>query len=399
MVVPLLWGLLGALAIAISRVTGAAVFAWVGYLMLVALGSSQGLAAVAARGLRARRRASAERVAFGGEMTVAVEVENRSRLSALWVAAAESLPVGLPIGGIRGRLGPMAGGSRFGFSFTLQGARRGYYRIGPVVLRTGDLFGLAEREVLAGGVSALTVYPKVLPIRHARLPSRRPAAEVRARPRAFEDHSQVIGVRPYQSGDGLRRVHWRATAHTGKLQSKLYEVSAQVAATIVVNLRRADYVGPPGEVEESVELAVACAASLAKHILDRRQPTGLAGLGYDPATGSDGVQRVRFGRGREQLTAALSLLGRMELGTAEPLGVALRREQTYMPWGSLVIVITPRVHEGALPALLGLKTAGFDVQVVLVGRVATSATRIPLTMVGIPTSRVRSEEDISGLGL
>jgi len=89
----------------------------------------------------------------------------------------------------------------------------------------------------------------------------------------------------------------------------------------------------------------------------------------------------------------------MEMGRAEPLGVALRREQTQTPWGSLVIVITPRVHEGALPALLSLKTAGFDVQVVLVGRLATSATRIPLTLVGIPTSRVRSEEDISGLGL
>ena len=399
MVVPLLWGLLGVLAIAISRVTEVAVFAWVGYLMLVALGLSQVLATLAARGLRASRRAYADRVAFGGEVTMAVEVENRSRLSALWVAAAESLPVGLPIGGIRGRLGPMAGGARFGFSYTLQGARRGYYRIGPVVLRTGDLFGLAQREVLAGGVAGLTVYPKVLPIRHAGLPSRRPAPEVRARPRAFEDHTQVIGVRPYQSGDGLRRVHWRATAHTGRLQSKLFEVTAQVAATIVVNLRRADYVGPPSEVEDTVELAVTGAASLANHILDRRQPTGLVCLGYDPATGADRPHRVPFGRGREQLTVALSLLGRMALGTAEPLGIALRKEQMYAPWGSLVIVITPRVQEAALPALLTLKTAGFDVHVVLVGRAATAATRVPLTIAGIPTSRVRSEEEISGLGL
>jgi len=399
MVVPLLWGLLGALAVAISRATGAAVFAWVGYLMLVALAVSQAMAALAVRGLAASRRVSADRVVFGGEVSVSVEVQNRSRLSALWVSAAESLPVGLPMRGIRGRLGPMSAGSRFQFSYALQGARRGYYTIGPVALRAGDLFGLAQQEALAGGVSSLTVFPKVLAIRHARLPSRRPAAEVRARPRAFEDHSQVVGVRPYQSGDGLRRVHWRATAHTGQLQSKLYEVSSQVAATVILNLRRADYLGPPGEVEESVELAVMCAASLAGHILDRRQPTGLVCLGYDPASGSDRGHRVPFGRGREQLTAILSLLGRMELGTAEPLSIALRRERTYTPWGSLIIVITPRLHEAALPALLGLKTAGFDAHAILVGRVATAATRIPLTIVGIPTSRVRAEEDISGLGL
>ena len=99
------------------------------------------------------------------------------------------------------------------------------------------------------------------------------------------------------------------------------------------------------------------------------------------------------------MTAALSLLGRMELGTAEPLGVALHKEQMHTPWGSLVIVVTPRVHEAALPALLSLKTTGFDVHVVLVGGAATAGTRIPLTVAGIPTTRVRSEEEISGLGL
>lgn len=399
MVVPLLWGLLGVLAVAISRATGAGVFGWVGYLMLAALGLGQAMTALAARGLRASRWVSADRMAFGEKVRVEVEVENDSSFPAAWVAAAESLPVGLAIRGLRGRVGPMAGRSKFRFSYALEGSRRGYYRLGPVSLRTGDLFGLAEREKPAAGVSAVTVFPRVTAIEHARLSSRRPAPEVRARPRAFEDPSQVVGVRPYQSGDGWRRVHWRATAHTGELQSKLYEVSAQVAAMLVVNLRRTDYAGPSAEVEGWVELAMTCAASLANHLLERRQPVGLMCVGYDPATGEDGPQRVPFGRGREQLTALLSVLGRMELGEGEPLGVVLRREQVQMPWGALVIVITPRIVGPALPALLSLKTAGFAAHVVLVGGAATAATRVPLTVAGIPTSRIRTQEEIGGLGL
>ena len=58
------------------------------------------------------------------------------------------------------------------------------------------------------------------------------------RQRVLEDPSQIIGIRPYQHGDGLRRIHWRATAHTGRFQSKLFEVSAQVECVLALNLRR-----------------------------------------------------------------------------------------------------------------------------------------------------------------
>jgi len=399
MVVPLLWGLLGALAVVLSRATSTPIFAWVGYLMLALLIFGEAAARLGARGLVASRELSADRVAFGGQVTVKVEVENRSRLPVLWVAAAESLAAGLPMRGVRGRLGPMGARSKWTFSCLLQATRRGFYEIGPTVLRTGDLFGLGQRQLLAGATSALTVFPKIVSIHHARLPSRRPAPEVRVRQRVLEDPTQVVGVRPYQHGDGLRRVHWRATAHTGRLQSKLFEVSAQVAATIVLNLRREDYPGPPAEADEAAELGIMCAASLATHLLDRRQPTGLLCLGRDPAGDPTEIIRRPVGRGREQLTALLSLLGRAELGPAKELGPVLRREQERFPWGSLVIVITPGVSETVLPSLLRLRTAGLEVHVISLARAAGPAREAALEAIGIPATRIRAEEDIRGLGL
>jgi uncharacterized protein (DUF58 family) len=420
MVVPVLWGLLGVLALVLSYVTASAAFAWAGYLMLALLLFGQLATRICARGLTAARDLSADRVSFGGQVMVTVTVENRSRLPAVWVAAAEPLAAGLPVRGIRGRIGPMKGRSHLRFSYVLEGARRGYYEIAPTVLRTGDLLGLAHRELSGGGpTSSLTVFPKLIPIQHTRFPSRRPSAEVRARRRAFEDDTQVVGIRPYQHSDSLRRIHWRATAHTGRLQSKLFQVSAQAAATIVLDLRRAAYGSPPGPAGEMAELAICCAASLAHHLLDRRQPTGLLCLAYDPAIRpvrrslrsaiasatadgegeTTGLHRIPFGRGREQLTAILSLLGCVRLGAAEGLGPALWKEQEQFPWGSLVIVITPQVDAELMRALLALRTSGLEVHVVLVSRAPSLSSQAALESIGIAASRLRQEEEIGGLGL
>ncbi|MFB3882579.1 MAG: DUF58 domain-containing protein [Armatimonadota bacterium] len=398
MVLPVPWLLLAGLAFALGWVTATPVFYWLGYLMvavwLIAVASGR----LAQRGLKAVRKLSADRVANGGEVAVEVTVSNTAALPVPWLVAAESLPAGLPMTGLRGRVGPLAANRSFSFRYTLHAARRGYYQLGPTVLRTGDLFGLSQRERSGAGVEALTVYPVVLPITHARLPSRRPAGDVRGRRRALEDPAQVVGIRPYQHGDELRRVHWRATAHTGRLQSKLFELSAQVEIILVLDLRRADYPDSPNDAAEAAELAVTATASIANHTLEGKHRVGLLALGRDPAAPPDQTTvAVRPGRDREQLTAILSVLGRIQLGFAEPLAPALEREKEQWNWGALVILITPRLTAEELRTALGLRSSGFDVQAVLAGRNAgDSAGLEPL---GITAAAVRSEADINGLGL
>jgi len=401
MVVPLLWVLLAALALVLSWTTDSASFAWVGYFMLVIW--LVGLAAVrlAARGLSASRRLSCDRVPFEGEATVEVTVTSRGVLPILWLAASESLPAGLPMTGVRGRVGPLAGRGEFSFRYTLYGARRGYHEVGPTLLRTGDLFGLVQRERAGGRSAHLTVYPRIVAIRHARVPSQRPAGEVRARQRVLEDPTQVVGVRPYQHGDGLRRVHWRATAHTGRLQSKLFEVSAQVETVLVLSLRRGDYPRWPTEAEEVAELAIVTAASVARHMLDRGQRVGLLMLAKDPAQENpEGMVRVPGGRGRDQLAAILSVLGRVELGEGKQLSDVLSREKERLAWGSAAVIITPPVTGRSVPTVMGLRKAGFETSVILVGRSPGLADGgVGFEALGVAAARVVSEADIRGLDL
>jgi uncharacterized protein (DUF58 family) len=400
MILPSIWALLAGLALVLGWGTGLAVFAWVGYFMLVLLAISLVTARLCYQGLSATRELSVDRVRLGERVEVKVEVRNPSPLPAFWLVAAESLPVGLPMSGSRGRVVPLAWGREFSFSYRLEGARRGYHELGPTVVRTGDLFGLFSRRAAYGGSDWLTVYPKIVPLVHASLPSRRALGEVRTRRRVLEDPTQTIGIRPYQRGDSLRRVHWRATAHTGKLQSKLFELTAQPDVTIVLNLNRADYPTSPHEATDSAELAITTAASIAQHLLTGEQRLGLLVLGRDPAAaGSSDPRVVKSERGRGQLASILSLLGRVELGASERLCDLLEREKERFVWGTMVVVITPKVDREAVLALLGLRTAGFGLELILAARHGAAPSRSEMGMIGLSAARVQSEEDIRGLDL
>src|SRR5262249_36238025 len=103
--------------------------------------------------------------------------------------------------------------------------------------------------------------------------SRRPIGEIRLTHRLFEDPTRIAGVRSYQPGDPLNRVHWPATARTGVLHSKVYDASTIAGATIVLDFHRGSY---PAR-NEPVRSALANAVSL------MGQPIGLITNGRDAA--------------------------------------------------------------------------------------------------------------------
>ena len=78
---------------------------------------------------------------------------------------------------------------------------RGYYQLGPLLLETGDVFGLHRRFRVATEPHFALVLPKVLPLQGYNLASRRPIGEIRVVHRLFEDPTRLAGIRPYQPGD------------------------------------------------------------------------------------------------------------------------------------------------------------------------------------------------------
>ena len=188
--------------------------------------------------LEAARACDREVVEIGESVEVEVEIRNRGRLRIPWMVLEDSLPrdalVQVPARikaeGSRLTLTRLEPGGRETLGYRLTFLMRGYYQVGPLLAETGDLFGLHRRFRITADPRFVMVLPKVLPLQGYNLASRRPIGEIRLTHRLFEDPTRIAAIRPYQPGDPLNRIHWRATARTGQFHSRVYENSCVAGA-------------------------------------------------------------------------------------------------------------------------------------------------------------------------
>jgi uncharacterized protein (DUF58 family) len=299
----------------------------------------------------------------GERVSVQVKVRNAGWLLVPWVLLEDLLPrqaldrrfPQLKVKGKRLLIGMVRGGGELVLRYQLECLQRGYFQIGPVVLESGDLFGLHRRFKVETEPRFLLVLPRLVELESYDLTSRRPIGEVRLTHRLYEDPTRIAGVRPYEAGDPLNRVHWRATARTGLLHSKLYEPSTQAGATILLDFHQAGY-HARGEPHRS-ELAVTTAASLANAVYLLGQQVGLV------TNGRDAADRIR---GVEQLQRIRETLARLELTDGLTCAGLLLEAANRLPRDATVIAVLPDVPVETAIALGNLKRQGFAVTVVLI---------------------------------
>jgi uncharacterized protein (DUF58 family) len=189
------------------------------------------------------------------------------------------------------------------------------------VLENGDLFGLHRRFRVETEPAYLLVYPRVVPLTGYDIESRRPIGDVRMTHRLFEDPTRIAGVRPYEAGDPLNRVHWRATARTGQLHSKVHEPSTLSGATVLLDLHSAGY-PVRGEPYRS-ELAITTALALANAVYVMGQQVGLVTNARDAADRLK-TEGVTDDPRTRQVARSANPLGE-ESNRLEPLWVETRR--------------------------------------------------------------------------
>jgi uncharacterized protein (DUF58 family) len=414
-----LWILIVLLALALSWFAESALLAWAACVSLLILIASRLLVRFTPA-VDARRNLSSDYIHAGDSLSVSVRL-NLPRRSLGWLQVSEAAPP-LPFHGSRGVILSPLEAKEAEFSYTISGVRRGYFNLGPLSLRCGDALGFAEKQKTLLEAQAMTVFPHIVEMKRMRLPIARAPGELQTMRRTFEDSTRPAGIRAYRQGDALRRVHWKATAHSGSPKSRIYDVCTTLQAMIVLNLHRPDYPPGPAEAEQTIELAISLAGSLAVHILSASQRVGLMSNGLDVRERDKYLQEADMAllpesvarlsdefarrwkvllppsRRPEQPLEILSLLARLQPSNGRSLGALLEEARFELSWGETLMVITSRLDDAVVGSLAGILHAGFPVLALVVGE-SPLATRahLRLAAAGISSRRVISEEDIGGL--
>lgn len=360
-------------------------------------------------------RSFTERAFLGERITVTLTLENKSRLPIPWLQAAESVPPQLGAGRTPSIALSLRGKESTTFEYQIRPLRRGYYRLGPLHLRSGDLFGWGEQSG-ASDVSYLTVYPRITPLARLGFPSRLPFGTIASTQRLFEDPARPAGVRAYRSGDSQRQINWKVSAHTNNLVVRTLQPAISLDTAIILNLANSDYERRTRY--SALEWAIEIAASIAAHLVERQQAVGLMTNGRDPLhtttqqsssseqydeasgrlllseadapTAPDAAESIPPRGGRAHLMNILELLARVEPAAAPPFAPWIARATLHLSWGVTVPVITPTAGEESCQALHRLVRAGLNPVLIVIspmsnfGALAQRARRLGFTAYYLP---------------
>ncbi|RLQ97088.1 DUF58 domain-containing protein [Falsibacillus albus] len=137
----------------------------------------------------------------------------------------------------------------------IETVKRGLARIRKIELMIPSLFG-SETAILEFNEifkQEIIVYPLQREV-NGDVENERMVTGFHPSPQSlFSDPLQTIGTREYRSGDGFQNIHWKATARTNELQTKIFEKTTEMSWIIVLNV--IDRHSVVADLEEMIEQA------------------------------------------------------------------------------------------------------------------------------------------------
>lgn len=333
------------------------------------------------------------RAFYNQPVQVRISLQNRGWLPVVWLRIHESVPVELSNSTTVQAAVTLGPRGKTDITYTLAGRKRGYYRLGPVFLDSGDLLGLSRESRGQSAVDELIIYPRIYRLDRASLPSQSPFGTLRERRPIFEDPARVRGKRDYVTGDSLRRVDWKASAAQGRLQVKNYEPTIALTLFIALNLHPEDY--EVNSRASSMETAVVTAASIAAWAVQHRQPVGFASNGRDPLGDGQAPHPLPPRAGSGALMQILDLLARIQPGETFPCADLLRRVGAELTWGTTLALVTGMLSADLLSEMFRLQRRGIQIFVTPIGPLPNQqAIHRRAQQFGIPVYPILHEQDL-----
>ena len=305
--------------------------------------------------------------AFSGEtVTLEVRIKNGKRFPLPSVRASVWLPRGLRPGDVQGastirgfvRRISMPGRSDAMLELPVRVRPRGEYWLERVRLDISDPFDLAplSRELRPEADLLVMPQPRIgIPMDVRRLlPFGTPALASRM----FEARERFAGVRPYEPGDPLNRIHWKLTGHAATLQTKLFEPTRSADVQLVLDLSAGepfwDQIFP-----EIAEDTIGWASFLARQAIGSGWRVGLVANTH--LTRGRGPLRIPASASHGHEAVVFAALARMPNEPTSDLAPVLREAGRRLGRDSTALVISPRPGRWLIEEMDVLRRRGAQV--------------------------------------
>ncbi len=387
-----------ALLLIFALLTGTSLFAIGASAFLIAIEISRHLSKVWAESVTVERQQHRQEIQIGESFTVGLQLRNGSGYWIPWMLIEDRLPKvalrlpppALRLTGLAARLQSFRPRQHALLTYTLHALRRGYFQIGPTIIETGDLLGFHRSYRVVSQPQYLLVLPKIVGMSGIEIASRRPMGEMRVVDRGMEDPTLMVGIRQYQAGDPINRVHWQATARTGVLHTRIFQPTCLQGAMLVVDMHAKS--NPQHHEPIRTDLAITAAASLGHLLYQMGQPFGLISNGRDAADRARSVTTTRTfadrdsatknvdmrsdsdrmrpvvlqaNRGPEHFADMHRVLARLERTDGLELPDLIQETESRLPRMLSILVFVQQIDDAAALALAMLRRRGFAVSVVV----------------------------------
>ncbi len=392
-----------------GAISGGNIFYRLSYLWLFLFIGGWIWARVSLQGVSLKRSARSLRAQVGQIFEERFDVQCSSRLPRLWLEIRD----GSDLPGSRGsRVLTMIRG-REGRSYLVRTrlVQRGVYSLGPTSMTSGDIFGLFLKNAATPASESLMVFPTMVNLMDfPNPPGLLPGGEALRR-RTTQITPNAAGVREYEPGDALSRIHWLSTARRDKIMVKEFELDPLADVWIFMDSEASVQAGlphppPSSQVDDfwrgfvsipltptTEEYGVSISASLARYFLRRGRAVGFVGAGQQ-------MTLIPPDRGGRQLGKILEALAMLKADGEMPLRGLVETQARHLPRGSTAILITSSVREDTVLVFDYLSRRGLRPVAVLLdaasfgGEPGTDMLLEQIRMLGIPTRRVANGDDL-----
>lgn len=339
----------------VAASTGLELLSYLAYLLLFVGVAMWIQARLTLDGLSITRTISRTYAHLGDTLELIYELRNDSSFGKLWLEISEesNWPEPLP-----GRVLSIGGGGKVRkWKVIAKALRRGRYKVGPIVLRSGDPFGLYPRETKVPTEALLLVYPRVVPLPHWQLPGSMLEGGVLTGQRSLQSTSMVMGIREYRPGDAMNRIHWPSSVRHRELHVKEFELDKTADLWIYLDLERHWH---RGEGEDSTEeRAVTVAASIVSKALREHRNVGLI-------TSGARAEVFQPDRGTKQFGKLMQYLAEVRVAGSHTLAETLVETFPRLRRGSACVLITPSLDRAWVRPASSLREASIATQAVII---------------------------------